>query len=315
MSEKIKTILLTGFLGAGKTTLLNKLLAHPAFAADKKAVLINDFGKLPVDGAQIKNRNVTIAEINSGSIFCVCVKAPLIEGLNRIAADVCPDVLFIEATGLAEPRDVSALLQTKLLREKYELPQAIAVVDALNYPKLSTILTALNAQVRIADTVIINKCDLVAPRQVIELENAIRKLNPGAQIFNVEHCRLPENTRLFKAAEYSCACDNETCDCLSLCSERPVDTETVDFETDAIIDRQTFNLLVEKYSNELLRGKGLLDFGDGLEFIDIVNGEIAIKPDSEINFSRSAHCAASFIIHSLTPEIFLAELNAVHMKK
>jgi G3E family GTPase len=43
--SKIPVIALTGFLGSGKTILLNRLLV----AGPKTAVIINDFGSMPVD--------------------------------------------------------------------------------------------------------------------------------------------------------------------------------------------------------------------------------------------------------------------------
>ena len=41
--------IISGFLGAGKTTLMNHILTeHPG--ALKLALIVNDFGKIPLDG-------------------------------------------------------------------------------------------------------------------------------------------------------------------------------------------------------------------------------------------------------------------------
>ncbi len=43
--QQIPVIVITGFLGSGKTTLLNSLLTH----LPKSAVIINEFGTVPID--------------------------------------------------------------------------------------------------------------------------------------------------------------------------------------------------------------------------------------------------------------------------
>ena len=58
--HKIKTILVTGYLGAGKTTLMTSLLSNDFFRDRKNAVLVNEFGSLPIDGALIPKGKHTI---------------------------------------------------------------------------------------------------------------------------------------------------------------------------------------------------------------------------------------------------------------
>jgi len=67
--KKIETILLCGFLGAGKTTLLSKMLTAENFADKKVAVLVNDFGVLPVDAELLPQGDHFVAKINKGNIF------------------------------------------------------------------------------------------------------------------------------------------------------------------------------------------------------------------------------------------------------
>ena len=60
---------LSGFLGSGKTTLLNRLLAALP-AGTKPAVVVNDFGSVPVDGALVDRGNYAVAELASGCVCC-----------------------------------------------------------------------------------------------------------------------------------------------------------------------------------------------------------------------------------------------------
>ena len=68
MSQKrIPVTILTGFLGAGKTTLLNYILKEQH--GYKFAVIINEMGKIGVDGALVEKTDDDILELNNG---CVC---------------------------------------------------------------------------------------------------------------------------------------------------------------------------------------------------------------------------------------------------
>ena len=59
--------LITGSLGSGKTTLLRKILGQP----DRRyAVLMNEFGELPIDSEVIRGTNVEIAELVGGCVCC-----------------------------------------------------------------------------------------------------------------------------------------------------------------------------------------------------------------------------------------------------
>ncbi|MFN7220518.1 MAG: GTP-binding protein, partial [Burkholderiales bacterium] len=60
-------ILLTGFLGSGKTTLLNRLLAAPGLA--DSAVLINEYGSVPIDHQLVRAGSERIEVLSNG---CIC---------------------------------------------------------------------------------------------------------------------------------------------------------------------------------------------------------------------------------------------------
>ncbi|MCK5845314.1 MAG: hypothetical protein KAG97_11445, partial [Victivallales bacterium] len=102
--NKIPIVLVSGYLGAGKTTLLSRLLEGGGPLEGKSvAVLVNEFGALPVDGALLPDGDYLLTEINKGSVFCVCLKTDLIRNFEDIARNFKPDLLLMEATGIAEP--------------------------------------------------------------------------------------------------------------------------------------------------------------------------------------------------------------------
>ena len=96
-------IILSGFLGSGKTTLLRSLLLRHS---DRKiAVLLNDFGDIPVDGETLRRSGVeggVVVEIGGGSVFCSCLREPFIKALANLAARD-EDLIIVEASGMSDP--------------------------------------------------------------------------------------------------------------------------------------------------------------------------------------------------------------------
>ncbi len=66
----VKILLVAGFLGAGKTTLIRHLLSSQFKGAEKIAILVNEVGKLGVDGAVLSGMNAEVVELTSGCICC-----------------------------------------------------------------------------------------------------------------------------------------------------------------------------------------------------------------------------------------------------
>lgn len=103
---RIPVTLLTGFLGSGKTTLLNDVLAHPAMAGT--AVIVNEFGAIPVDHDLVQTGRETYLRTSTGCLCCTAtsdIRASLYELDQAVSAGSVPSVsrVVIETTGLADP--------------------------------------------------------------------------------------------------------------------------------------------------------------------------------------------------------------------
>ena len=74
--QNIPCTLVTGFLGAGKTTVINQLLAIKP-ADERWALLINEFGRIGIDGALLASAQESKPEqdniaIREDSGRCIC---------------------------------------------------------------------------------------------------------------------------------------------------------------------------------------------------------------------------------------------------
>jgi G3E family GTPase len=297
--------MLSGYLGSGKTTLLSYLIKHEELKGKRVAVLINEFGQLPIDGALLPKGDYFLSEINKGSIFCICVKTDLLKNLESIARDFDPDILLVEATGVAEPRDISALLSTDFLKDSYSDSRVITVVDALNFSKLATILPALSAQVAAADTILINKTDIVDAEGVKSVECEIRKLNSSALIHKTVKTEFNFSLKeLFKNSSANFA-DID----FSLCSEAPADIDNCELRSNTSFSRRAFYDYLEKHRHHILRGKGIVDFGKDRKYVEIVNGTLFSRPAESVKFDCEDRTAMSFVLRDIAPEDFLTAIS------
>jgi G3E family GTPase len=119
--------------------------------------------------------------VNNGSVFCVCLLGSFVESLAAFIEQIQTDELIMEASGMSDPLSIGQILQSPKLKKKVYLDRVWCFVDAINFRKISGLQTRVNHQVRIADTIIINKVDLADPKDD-SLEQLIRKLNPFAGV-------------------------------------------------------------------------------------------------------------------------------------
>ncbi|WP_026614206.1 CobW family GTP-binding protein [Ensifer aridi] len=192
MSDQIAptpVTVLTGYLGAGKTTLLNRILSEPH--GKKFAVIVNEFGEVGIDNDLIVDADEEVFEMNNGCICCT-VRGDLIriiEGLMRRRDRF--DGILIETTGLADPAPVAqTFFVDEDVRSKTRLDSIITVVDAKHL--LGEIDQAHEAQEQLAfaDTIILNKTDLVSAASLQAVEDRIRRINPTASILRTQRCDL-----------------------------------------------------------------------------------------------------------------------------
>ncbi|MDX8492488.1 GTP-binding protein [Mesorhizobium sp. VK22B] len=180
---------LTGFLGSGKTTLLNRILTENH--GQKYAVIVNEFGEVGIDNDLIVNADEEIFEMNNGCICCT-VRGDLIriiDGLMRRRDRF--DAILVETTGLADPAPVAqTFFVDDDVRSKTKLDSILTVVDAKHL--LGEIDTAQEAQEQLAfaDTILINKTDLVSAEELGRVETRIRRINPTATIHQTQRCDI-----------------------------------------------------------------------------------------------------------------------------
>lgn len=197
-NEKVIPIfILSGFLGSGKTTLLLRLIAQLKESNLLPAVIMNEIGEVSLDGAVIQE-DVPMEEIMNGCICC-SVRGELSQAIRSLVEDHAPDVILVEATGLANPMElVEGVTDTSLVM-KAELHSIITVVDADHFYSLTgkrghtgseRTLLLLEDQIRAANDLILNKIDTLQKTELQEAVEQIRSWNEHAVLHQTTYAQV-----------------------------------------------------------------------------------------------------------------------------
>jgi G3E family GTPase len=178
-----------GYLGAGKTTLVNHLLRD----ADglRLAVLVNDFGALPIDRDLIVGGDGDTLEISGGCICC-SYGSDLMEALldlPRRRPGI--DRVLIETSGVALPGMVASAIG---LLQGYALDGIVVLADAETVRMQAAdayIGDTITRQLAAADLVILNRCDLVTETARDETMRWVEAEAPTGRVIPAERSRVP----------------------------------------------------------------------------------------------------------------------------
>jgi G3E family GTPase len=172
--------LVLGLLGAGKTTLLEHLL-DGQYPDGAPAVLVGEFAEVGFDGERLR-RAATVVEIagtgpEAAERYARALAVLLDQGPVRR--------VIVEASGAADAgRLLAALHADERLRDEVRWGRVVTVLDAGAHAGLAAAFPeAIDAQVRIADVIVLNKLDRLPDDAAREaLAAAIRAQNPAAEV-------------------------------------------------------------------------------------------------------------------------------------
>jgi cobalamin biosynthesis protein CobW len=180
-TKKIPILAVTGFLGSGKTTFVNHLLREPHGL--KIGVVVNDFGAINIDSELVAGQTDTKLELSNGCICCSLETLDLQEAIAQFAykgSDI--DLIVIEASGLAEPRDLALNLRD-MIGIGVRLDAIVTLIDAEHVMENAKKHKNAADQIEFTDFVIINKTDVVSEDRISEIRQLVELTNPRARVF------------------------------------------------------------------------------------------------------------------------------------
>ena len=212
MKSKPSVTVLCGFLVAGKTTLLRHLLAQAK--GRRWAAVVNDLASINIDAQLIERAGASrVVELGNGCVCC-SVRDELAETIAELAATGNYEHIFVETTGVADPRGIASLFTRpnpfgRKLSDFADLHALVTVVDAAQFLRVwqtertregarqdrarepKAIFELMLDHVECSDLLVLNKSDLVSSPEIAELSEVLHELNPRAEIVNVSEGNVP----------------------------------------------------------------------------------------------------------------------------
>ncbi len=186
---RLPVTIVTGFLGSGKTTLVNHILAERG--GTRTAVMVNEIGDIAIDNDLIVGAGDGMVELANGCICC-SINSDLVDAIFRVLQRrPRVDHLIVETTGLADPLPVVLTFLRSEFRDAVRVDAIVALTDAESFSLDRFDSKAAQNQLRYADFVLLNKCDLVGGERTAAVEAKIRTLAEGARILRTTRAAVP----------------------------------------------------------------------------------------------------------------------------
>jgi G3E family GTPase len=270
----LQILLIAGFLGAGKTTLIRHLLASPCGRGQKIAVLVNEVGKIGLDGTLLSGLNVDVVEMTSGCICC-SIKTDFFKAVQEIRRRFAPEILIVEPTGVAQPGEILDILSQPPLNGFCRVQKIVTIVDAHFFKAREMLGSFYDRQILGADILLLNKIDLVGEETARAIQSRLGEMNPRARIFPTENCFLTpallfENAPAAEARREGAGLENKDLE--------EEGFQAFIFEDPGVLDRGRFVRFLESLPPSLFRCKGWVRFSDSSVIVNYSGGNYRLEP-------------------------------------
>ena len=194
MSERMRFVMVGGFLGAGKTTTIGRLARMYQEQGRKVGIVTNDQASDLVDTHTLRSQGFDVGEV-AGACFC-CNFRELTDTVAALAAADRPDVILAEPVGSCTDL-VATVVQP--LRQLYGDRFSVAPYGVILKPTHGLKILSgsggsgfspkaayiFEKQLQEADFVLLNRIDELTPTQADELQQLLERAVPGTPILRV----------------------------------------------------------------------------------------------------------------------------------
>lgn len=259
--------LTTGFLGAGKTTFLKHFIR--LFAGQKIQLIVNEFGKVGVDGTLLAELGALLSEIAGGSVFCSCRMDQFEKTLRQTGVDV--DVILVETSGLSDPTGVRKLFSQTDRFADIDYQGAVCLVDAVRFPKLYATARTCVKQLAASDVAVVNKTDIASEEQFLSTLACIRGQRPDMPVIRTAFGEVDASILdlLARARELPAGDLPMTAD-LTL--------RRVSVRIAPSITPYALQKFIEMFAENTFRVKGFIETTQGVFLADCVGNIVSLQP-------------------------------------
>jgi Ni2+-binding GTPase involved in maturation of urease and hydrogenase len=192
--QRIRFVMVGGFLGAGKTTTLARLARHYMSRGQRVGLVTNDQAQDLVDTNSLRAQGFPVEEV-AGACFC-CRFDDLVSRVQQLENKDRPQVILAEPVGSCTDLVATVVQPLKdLYGQRFEVaPYAVLFKPSHGLrilrnetgagfsPKAAYIF---RKQLEEADAIVINRIDELPPEQLGELSDLVAKEYPGAPLLKM----------------------------------------------------------------------------------------------------------------------------------
>lgn len=267
---RLPVITIGGFLGAGKTTLVNQILSQGH--GRRIVVFVNDFGAINIDHSLVETVEEDRISLKNGCVCC-SLNDDLVASVADFARAVSPpDIILIEASGVADPRALDASLTSLEVAGLARLDTRLYILDAsefesLGYEHAEDIIDHAAA----SDLVLLNKVDLTGREQIDAIKALLSEAAPFSQVLETQHSLLGWDILMDLQRVRSTAVGSTNQFNTVKSKDHVQEYDQWSCEADVPIDRQRFEDFAKLLPETCLRAKGMLRFSDEPEVAYLFN--------------------------------------------
>ncbi|HMF18800.1 MAG TPA: GTP-binding protein, partial [Gemmataceae bacterium] len=192
--NRLRLVMIGGFLGAGKTTAISRLARHYLERGQKIGLVTNDQAADLVDTNSLRAQGFPVEEV-AGACFC-CRFDDLVGKVGRLEEGDRPDVVLVEPVGSCTDLVATVVQPLRdLYRDRFEVapyPVLFKPSHGLRIlrnepgsgfsPKAAYIF---RKQLEEADAIVINRMDELKPEVVLELSRLVGRDFAGVPILPI----------------------------------------------------------------------------------------------------------------------------------
>ena len=263
---------ISGFLGSGKTTLINTIL--DTSPVDKKImVLVNEFGSISIDRKIIKVDPNNVVDLSGGCICCGLF-LELVSSLRFALDTLFADIILIESTGLAIPREIARQALSPAFEGRIEFGGIITVVDVNSI--LPCRYPIIKEQLKESNVVILNKTDLVDSKTLVRVRKMIRSMVlPDTRLIETSFCKVGYHEIISQRYNDSRIIE------YARTPPKKIDTTagfaTVSFVRHRPLCRDKLLNLYKRLGNKIIRSKGFILTESGTMELQFSNNVISLR--------------------------------------
>ncbi|WP_239747490.1 CobW family GTP-binding protein [Mammaliicoccus sp. C-M11] len=194
IKDKMNITVLTGFLGSGKTTLLQRLIIEAKEAGKKVAIVMNEFGSFDVD-SQLLGEGISSKSLLNGCICC-SLKDDMEVVLHNLYHSEKPDLVIIEATGIAHPVEIVDACQNPTIVDKVHMPFIIGVMDGKRYIERDRYSNQtkhlMEEQMANAHVIVVNKSDELSNEEKEMLEDHLNEIKHQPDVYFTNYSKIDQ---------------------------------------------------------------------------------------------------------------------------